>query len=184
MGIKTILTILITLIISSQNRSDEQRKLSINDYKGLPDNSVPFLAYTTCGVFYKLSPGKPCSGINKIYLILSTELKLIENHSWIKVSKLENEQQQIALLSHEQGHYDIFYVFNKNLQFILSNRCFDKSKYKFEADSIYQVMYNHYDLLQRKYDLETEHSANKLKQDDWKKQLQLMIEDAAHHQFR
>jgi hypothetical protein len=98
MGIKTILTILITLIISSQNRSDEQRKLSINDYKGLPDNSVPFLAYTTCGVFYKLSPGKPCSGINKIYLILSTELKLIENHSWIKVSKLENERDSVAFM--------------------------------------------------------------------------------------
>jgi hypothetical protein len=88
MGIKTILTILITLIISSQNRSD----------KGLPDNSVPFLAYTTCGVFYKLSPGKPCSGINKIYLILSTELKLIENHSWIKVSKLENERDSVAFM--------------------------------------------------------------------------------------
>jgi hypothetical protein len=60
---------------------------------------------------------------------------------------------------------------------------FDKSRYKAEIDSLCHALFFHYDSLERKYDVETNHMDNKPKQAEWKTHIHEMYVDALNGKF-
>lgn len=167
----------------SQNNNAELKTVSTSDFNGQPDYSIPALAFTYCGVFYKITSSKLCRQQNKIHVSVTTEVRLLKDKSWLKLDQIKNKADLDELLSHEQGHYEIFEIYNLNFKNAIENDCFDKTKYRSEIDSIYSSMFRHFDTLQRQYDFESEGMRNKTKQIEWKLRIRKMYLDAQKRNF-
>lgn len=184
MYLKRLSFILFVTYACVQKQPEKLPALSILDFNGQPDYSINALAFTYCGVFYRIIPGKSCSYGNKINVSLSTEVKLFRDRSWIKKNKIKDRNELIKLLSHEQGHYDLFGVFEIDFKNAVENKCFYRIRYKMQIDSIYKEMFMHYDTLQRKYDVESEGMRNEVKQAEWKLRIQKMYNDVQHRSYK
>ena len=152
------------------------KKLTIADFKGSPDESVDYLAQTTPSISLRYSSPINCSEAGKVKLRVETGVAISEK-SWIKLSKIKNADLLNALLSHEQGHYDMGAIFSLELKKTLSAICFSKAIYKQQVDSVFKSMYARYDLLQRAYDSDTDHMRNKAMQIKWKQRIAAMWKD-------
>lgn len=95
--------------------------------------------------------------------------------SWMKFDKIKSRQLLQELLDHEQGHYDIAEVFSLQLEKSLNNSCFDRNRYKFQIDSMYQSISKYYNTLQYQYDAETNYGQNRDVQSTWKSKIEAMV---------
>lgn len=70
-------------------------------------------------------------------------------------------------MKHEQGHADIVYIYAVKLKQIFEQTSFYKSNYKTETDGIFKVVFAKKRAEQARYDLETNHSKNRVEQKKW-----------------
>ncbi|MEO6000492.1 MAG: hypothetical protein ABIN89_26855 [Chitinophagaceae bacterium] len=153
-----------------------RKKLTTSDFKGVPDESVDYLANTNPVVSLTLYGATNCPENGKIKLKVETKISL-GGKTWMKVSKIKKPELLNALLSHEQGHYDLGEIFSIDLKRTLSAICFDKKRYSIQVDSLYKLMFARYDTLQRRYDTETGYMRNNEVQNKWKQKIAIMLKD-------
>ncbi len=175
---KYCLTVVYLLILASVNGQPGElppkKMLTVSDFKGIPDESDNFLARTFTVTSLQYSSPSRCAESGKVRVKVETKLTL-SHKSWMKLDRIRSRELLNELLSHEQGHYDIGQTFAIDLKNTIANTCFDKSNYKFQADSLFRSMNKYYDSLQRKYDTQTEYMRNRRMQARWKVQIASML---------
>lgn len=172
--------LLISLIVVSINAQTsnlitKRKTLAISDFKGAVDERANNLARTYIVISIKYFKPLTCDDVGKVMLKVETDISISEK-SWMKLDRIESKEMLQALLSHEQGHYDIGEIFAIDLKKTLSSNCFDKHKHKSQADSVFQSLNKYYDSLQLKYDLDTGHMRNRERQSKWKQDIAAMYE--------
>ena len=146
------------IIIGGVNKS---RLLTWNDFKGEPDRGSSYDANTFWNITYNIR-GISFRGDTAKIDRFSVILTLDENLSWSKP-----EKQTAILLKHEQGHFDIGLICQREIIDQLNNTVFLKTTFKDKIPSIFSSTLEKYHLLQEKYDAETDHSKNQAAQDTW-----------------
>ena len=146
------------------------KKLTALDFKGDPDPGSQYLARTYVKISYAYYDPKNCIVPGKVKLTVDVNA-VMSDRSWMKTNMAKRWGQLEELLSHEQGHYDIFQLFAARLQRTMEKSCFNKKNYTWEIDSVYKSMNRFYDSLQLTYDAETNHMRNKEMQVKWKKKI-------------
>ncbi len=81
------------------------------------------------------------------------------------------------LLQHKQLHFNIAELYTRKI-----NKEFEELKNRFENEkskyhSIYNALYIEMLKMQDQYDLETNHSQNRIKQEEWNKKIELMLNE-------
>ena len=177
-GWKWILAIafLIPLAAISQEPARRQnRKLTLEDFKGTPEERSGFLARTYTVISMRYSSPFPCAtDKTKVQVKVETSNRVSEK-SWLRADRIKSKSLLADLLSHEQGHADIGEAFAIELKNSISTTCFDPLRYKLQADSILRSMNKRYDALQMQYDTETSNMMNREMQLRWKKKIEAML---------
>jgi predicted secreted Zn-dependent protease len=71
------------------------------------------------------------------------------------------------LLKHEQGHFDIGLICQKEIIDQINSTVFLKPEFPGKLQSVFNSILNNYRSLSLKYDEETNHSQNQAKQSTW-----------------
>jgi hypothetical protein len=146
------------IIINGRNKN---RLLTWNDFKGQPDYNVSHDALTYWNINYGLKNITLKGDTIKIGSF-SVTLSFDENGSWIKPQK-----QTDRLLKHEQGHFDIGLICQREIISVLNNTIFFKNSFQDKINTIFSSLLDKYHLLGQQYDKETEHSLTQQAQDNW-----------------
>lgn len=79
----------------------------------------------------------------------------------------EEKLQNLHILQHEQGHVDLAVIYARRLLKVLNDSTYTKQNYTTKIHKIYEDFNNQMDLENQKYDTETDHGKNNIKQDQW-----------------
>src|SRR5882724_3273383 len=139
------------------------RKLSWKDYEAQPDPNSDAAASTTTylGIEYNFTS----KGFG-----YSIECNFSRNKSW-------GLHKTDYILEHEQGHFDIAEYFARKLNMKMKSYLFNRATYERDLKKIYQDVVDEKEDLQDQYDLETNHSINEVKQAEWLKKIEKMLEE-------
>ena len=138
----------------------KNRKLTWADYKGIPDKSKKFTAITKDGLSWNIIKSKDSSRI-----IVKTFF--LKNVSWV----LPNAS--LAILKHEQGHFDIEEVYARILRKYLVINKFDRftqvdhDVYRDRINNLLDEYIDKLNNIQATYDSETHHGMDSLFQSQW-----------------
>lgn len=146
-------------IIISGNH--ENRLLSWDDFKGRPDQNSAHDAYTFWNINYSLN-GMTLKGDTVKIGSFAVTLTLDEKQSWIKPQK-----QTDLLLKHEQGHFDIGLICQREMIRQLNSTVFFKYGLQEKIQTIFSTVLDKYQLSGQQYDKETDHSKNLQAQESW-----------------
>ncbi len=137
--------------------------LTWSDFRGVPDNTSPYDAQANSGVKYSYS----------ITMQNGKSTVIFDVHSFFdsQMSWSKTEKQNDFLLKHEQLHFDISELHARKLKKAFSIYAFSKSPQK-EVEKIFARINKERQVMQNKYDEETNHSKNKEMQAKW----QILIE--------
>ena len=159
------LLITISNLVFSQdiiiNGVNKNRPLSWDDFKAEPDRGSSHDAYTFWNITYNIN-GISFKGDTAKIDKFSVTLQLDEKFSWTKPEKQTN-----SLLKHEQGHFDIGLICQREIIRQLSSAVFLKADFQNKIQTIFSSVLEKYHLLGLKYDEETDHSKNQAAQDSW-----------------
>ena len=170
-----ILYLLLPLLGMAQDKNEElifwkeDQKLRWTDYKGKSDPSVGAAASTATylGIDYNFSPRG---------LTYKITCSFSKNKSWT-LHKSE------YILSHEQGHFDIAEVHARILNKKMAAYKFDRNTYKNDLRKIYEEVISEKELMQNKYDEETNHSIEKDKQVEWLQKIKALLKDTEPYKY-
>ena len=87
------------------------------------------------------------------------------------------------ILSHEQGHFDIAEVHARLLNKKMAAYKFNQSTYKTDLRKIYEEVISEKELMQNKYDEETNHSIEKDKQAEWLQKIRALLKDTEPYKY-
>jgi hypothetical protein len=171
--------IAVLLFFGTTAFSQSYKKLTLNDFKGVPKSAhnPDEIAFTSCSIEYSYSTKKE----NDYYLLTFT-IKLIVNkdQSWIDRSKITNKKLMTELLNHEQGHYIIAYLEQQELLVTVRHTVFHDD-YIAVAKNIFSTINDKYRQLNVKYDTDTQNSTNKAKQRKWDIYFQQELTESLGH---
>ena len=145
-----------TVIIHGEKTT---RLLKWSDFTGTPDNSTDLYAYTYWFVTYKWGPFSFNGDTAKLQLEVTLEL---EKRSWKKQDKITD-----ALLDHEQGHFNIGWLFAIAFQKRVNATVLLRNNYESVIAAIFREELEKYRQLERQYDKETNHFHDKQQQLKW-----------------
>jgi hypothetical protein len=143
------------------NSINKNRPLTWDDFKGAPDRNSGTDAFTVWNINYSLGSINFKGDTIKIGKF-SVKLQLDEKQSWTKP-----EKQTTILLKHEQGHFDLGLICQREIIRQLNSTVFLKADFQNKIQSIFSSILEKYHLLGLKYDEETRHSTNQAAQDSW-----------------
>ena len=163
-----ILFISFPLFLFSQNETDfikwnADRKLVWNDFEAVPMKNTDAAALTATHLGFSYNVIN-----NKTYFTI--ECKFDKKKSW-GLSKTQ------WILDHEQGHFDIAEIFTRKLFKSVAAYQFNKISFQSDLDSLYKKIIREKELFQQLYDADTDHSRNKLKQEEWLKKIATDMND-------
>lgn len=147
------------------------KQLRFSDYRGIPDTTQPFKAFTICKVDYSVDRPARCADGRSIRFLKVTAVASFNPDSWIKDKRNIVPEHRRLLLYHEQGHLDVFKICAMELKRSIEQTCFSPDDYQAQLDSLYQRLSAKYDLLQRAYDEQTGHGTLLPQQAVWKQQI-------------
>jgi len=168
MLLRTIL--LLFLVTAFQNLSGQKvfiggeegaRMLTWNDFKGMPDNSSPFFAFTAWNTKYKFSSVR-FEGEKAILNGFEMTLEFDAKNSWKKKGK-----ETDALLKHEQGHFDVGLLYLQEVLSTVASTSFSRTGFKEEIQKLIKGIHKKYVDMGDQYDKETDHSKEKDEQEKW-----------------
>lgn len=163
---------ILLLIFSSQNISAQKviingfegnRPLQWSDFKGTPDYSSPYFAYTVWKTNHKYTAVR-FSGDTALINGFEMTLMLDSTKSWLKKDKKSDD-----LLLHEQGHFDIGLLYMKEVLKEISRTQFTRANYQSEIRNLTARIQRKYNEMTLNYDNDTNHSKNKEQQKNWTK---------------
>jgi hypothetical protein len=131
-------------------------KLTWVDFKGTPDMSLSFDAFTRYSIQFKYNYLSNI-GIN-IYLWSYFD----RNKSWVKHGK-----EKDSLLIHEKAHFALAEVYARKARKALADTVVTKSNVNDILTGIYIRIMHDCDKREAQYDIETQHSKISAKQIEW-----------------
>lgn len=138
---------------------DENRKLTWDDFKGVPNRSSGFVASTNSGMSFSFSYSENNEVGTVTYSVVA--------NFYPKLSWTLTEKDNLYILEHEQTHFDITELharkLRKELVSVPANRDFKKS-----AEHIYNTIEAKRRSMQEAYDAETDHSNIKEAEFRWR----------------
>ncbi|MES2269228.1 MAG: DUF922 domain-containing protein [Bacteroidota bacterium] len=137
---------------------DTNTPLTWTDFSGTIDKNNPYYAHTQARINYNYK-------WRKSDYLFTYEFKIDagfeKNASWVRPGKESPE-----LLQHEQLHFDISELFARKLSVAFNTKKYT-ANYEQEIKDIFAQIMKEVGAMQEKYDAETNHSANKDKQQEW-----------------
>lgn len=160
---KLLFVFIFSLFLFPQHDSEkinwsETRKLTWEDFRGEPLAHAGFVASTNTGISFGYSYTLEGSGANVEFTV---ESFFQPEKSWF-LSGLVSQN----VLNHEQTHFDISELHARILRKKMESRKFSKNV-KSEIESIYLDVESQRKAMQKKFDLETNHSKNIEKEIFW-----------------
>jgi hypothetical protein len=143
------------------NGSTGNRPLTWDDFTGKPDKHSSWYAYTAWNLPYQFT-GVAFKGDTAILKGLTFDLELDPRKSWLKKGN-----ETAALLNHEQGHFNIALLLQKELVEGSQKITFFRNGYITRLTEFYGDLHKKYTLLNEKYDEETRHSQDMEQQAKW-----------------
>jgi hypothetical protein len=133
-----------------------KKSLKWKDFKGEADSTSKFAAVTRSGVEerYGLTPQK------ELQFIIAAWFFPV--YSWVK-----NGGGSDYTLEHEQLHFTLSELYARKMRKYLSEATFYDSTYRFEIPLLLKHFQQEVRNEQKRYDAETDHCANRSKQEDW-----------------
>lgn len=156
------------------------RQLRWADYKGTPDAALPFKSYTMCNVTYKVSHPTRCDEEGHVRFTGVSTSANFNPQSWIRDKDSMVPSHRTLLLSHEQGHYDLFKVYSLELKQLILTTCFDSDDYEEQLEDLNHEVFLKYDQLQRAYDEQTVHGTDLQQQAVWKQRIYNLYQAAVN----
>ena len=144
---------------------DTSAPLKWENFEGVPNPDNSFHANANSGISYSWSFKSSGKEVNFAYEVQSF---FLPKGSWVKPGKTSAE-----LLAHEQLHFDITELYARKLRKKLKE--FDPEKVKDIKQylrDLYQTLETERKVMQEKYDLETGHSQQESRQQEWQKKVQ------------
>lgn len=135
------------------------KKVSWLDFKGKPDYTVDFEALTSSeiGMNYTLDQVD-----NDYVLNVNVYCDFKKPESYVKPDK-----KNAYVLNHEQHHFDLTYIYTRKLIESLKTAYYRPETYETIVNFAYNQLVDALNAEQVKYDLETHHSENIAKQEEW-----------------
>lgn len=130
--------------------------LEWSNFKGTPDKNSSFRAMADCGIHYNFKPN-----FSQDSIILSTNAIFCSSTSWVK------SDTSLQLLMHERLHFDIAELYCRLFKgkLLESNLTFEN--YIFRIDSLHKSSLKELNVVQEKYDNETNHGELTTAQNEW-----------------
>ena len=151
---------LIGLIFQAQNIEwKATEKLSWSDFgASIRSNQGSSVAFAYTGILYEVNRSSNPEGE------ISISIKNIfdKNKSWKKYEDPGN-----YILQHEQLHFDITEFFARKMRKMVQNKIKKSKDYQKYFQKEYKRIYSDYVKFQNQYDKETQHSINKIKQEEY-----------------
>lgn len=159
-----LLTCISTLAFSQDifiNGVNKNRLLIWDDFKGIPGGNSSPAAFTVWNITYSINDIRFKGDTVKIGKF-SVKLEFDEKQSWSKP-----EKQTAILLKHEQGHFDLGLICQREILKKFNSAVFLKADFQNKMQAIFSSILEKYHLMGLKYDEETNHSRNQAAQDNW-----------------
>ena len=137
------------------------RKLVWTDFRGTPDPLSTDAALTNSSI--NIEFGYNTSGFN-----YSIKCRFDTDRSW---ARIRNDY----ILAHEQGHFDLAEVYARKLNKALKKYTFNKKTVAADINTIYDSIIRAHHGMQKEYDIETDHSRNPIKQQEWKNKIDSLL---------
>ena len=172
--IERIVYVALLVFFCSAAFAQPYRRLTPNDFRGVPKTSGGAVAFTNCSIEFSYVAKK-----ESYYYVLTFNIHLTmnSNESWMDRTKINTPSMMTEILKHEQGHYNIAYMEQQELLRELSHTVF-YSNYEAVAKNIFNRVDAKYRQLNLDYDADTQNSTNRVQQQSWdayfKKKLEFM----------
>jgi hypothetical protein len=140
---------------------NKNRLLTWADFTGKPDKNSAYEANTYWTINYTFD-GITFKSDTATIAGFQVKLELDNNKSWVKSGR-----ENASLLKHEQGHFDIGLICQKEMIRQINNTIFLKADFKIKLGNIFSSTLEKYKLMGLKYDEETNHSKNEESQIKW-----------------
>jgi hypothetical protein len=173
-----LLALLVIITFIYQDRSDSivwhpDLELQWSNFKGNPKPSDKAVALTASGITFALSTKKTDTQL--IDFTYQIQAVFYPEKSWYVNRPLSD-----IVLDHERLHFDITELFARKFKKQISESQFTIN-ISAEIKDIYDSINEELDDMQRRYDLETNHSQNIKKQKEWEQLVALEIHRLSHY---
>jgi hypothetical protein len=145
-----------------------EKQLIWSDFKGKPDlnsSDAAHIVYSIKIFVKKLSSDSVAVGVESYFYT---------NESWTRTSS-------DTALKHEIGHFDLVEIYSREIRKKITEATFTYSNLSNEIDNIFKPLRKQCDNTQDKYDNETNHSKNYLKQIHWEKFIKLRLDSLSEY---
>ncbi len=143
---------------------DTTHLLKWDDFKGEPNGSSPYLAYTFSGFGYNTS-------------YIGNDFTVVVYSRFDKTKSWKTQKITDALLKHEQCHFDITEIFSRIFTKKIQERgVVSKNKFNKDVQDIMKEVSSDLKKFNDLYDDETNHSQNTAKQKEWEDKIEKMLD--------
>ncbi|RAK63514.1 hypothetical protein DLM85_21165 [Hymenobacter edaphi] len=136
------------------------RPLTWADFKGRPNTGDPLHALTTANIGAQI-------GCQDYVFSANVQATFTPTESWVKSPHTESA----ALLHHEQVHFDLTEVHARQLRQKLKTLKFDCEHLQPAFNNVMKVAIANWQREQQRYDVDTNHGLNLIKQKTWDDQV-------------
>ncbi len=143
-------------------------KLKWTDFKGRPERSQPYEAISFCSIESKVSQLNNEAEFEMI-------AKFDKTKSWTKTDTSAH------ILNHEQRHFDITEIYTRKIRKAISDKPLTMNDYYEQFKEIHTKYLREVDSCQNSYDLETNHSKNKLQQKLWDRKIEMQLDSLKNY---
>ncbi|MEZ4875755.1 MAG: DUF922 domain-containing protein [Flavobacteriaceae bacterium] len=163
-----IIFLLIPFLAFTPNTEDEKivweenRPLTWQDFRGIPNRADDFVASTNSGVSFSFSFKETQEDITITYTVASN---FYPDLSWYRPERVTQ-----YILEHEQTHFDISEIHARKLRKALSSLTHDRN-FRVKAEAAYNALEAERRAMQRAYDSESDHSNVKEAEYQWRKKV-------------
>ena len=178
----------IIMIASSMQISDaisERQILEWSDFQKTENTSSEYDAFLSYGIKRSVDWQKIDSECSFQLVSLKSEIVIFSEKSWVKQDKKNDE-----LLNHEQRHLDIVEIINRKGTSQFQHKMFQEiecdknssdkdieNKAKSIMIDFFNTIEKEHRELQHRYDHETEHGTDKIKQKEWDKKIDCLLKN-------
>ena len=142
-------------------KKSKKKQITWLDFKGKPNYNSSWQAETYWNISYNYKTTEIQNNDKKVIVSVKGGCTFLSKLSWVKIKSKE-------LLNHEIGHYNIGLLCWRDFKYrinLISE--FDKNSYKTQIDNIFRNTLKIYLEIEKIYDENTQHMANKKNQEIW-----------------
>jgi hypothetical protein len=162
--VRLICALLFGLLSASLAKAQPYRQLTAYDFTGqVPAGSGFYVAHTSCNVTMTYNVQKQR---NNYHIRFDVRLQFNPDRSWINRKMITSSNMMDEVLRHEQGHYQIAYLMQQEMQRELTQYRYT-GDYQRQANAIFKRIDDKYRQMNSDYDEDTQHMQNRKQQNAW-----------------